>query len=215
MNEHYRRIATGVGLGAGALSLFTLPYWLFTCIVVLILIRIFVWEWPRLFRSNEILFWVLAPVYPLLPACLILYLQWNGYEMLNLMLISLVSAHDIGAYLVGKKYGTMLISPSISAGKTWQGFAGGFITSLLVSLIFFSHNSLQCFITAVVPFLVSINVATLAGDLFESALKRRAGRKDAGTMLPGHGGVLDRIDGLLFAAIVVFIGRTCLKSLLP
>lgn len=215
MNDLYRRIATGVALGAGAFLLFTVPHWLFTCIAIAILFRILVFEWPRLFKSNEILFWILAPLYPILPIGLIFYLQLHGYELLNLILFSLVSAHDIGAFFFGKEWGITPISPSISPGKTWQGFAGGLLTSTMVSLVFFGHNSAENLIKTIFPFVLSINFAALAGDLFESALKRRAGRKDAGTMLPGHGGVLDRIDGVLFAVWVIFIGRNWLQKFLP
>ncbi len=214
MQELYIRLITGISLSLIALGLFFLPAWAFALLCLGLLIRILVWEWPRLMKPQDPLFWIIMPFYPVLPVLMLVYLQWYGYDMLNLMLIALVAAHDTGAYLIGKHVGQNPINPAVSPKKSWEGFAGGMALSFLLSLIFFGHNPLPLILGSVLPFVVSLNFAALAGDLFESQLKRRAGLKDAGTMLPGHGGLLDRIDGLLFAAVIVFLTKDWLVLLL-
>ncbi len=211
MNELYIRLITGSCLALATIALFFLPPWVFVLVCIGILARILIWEWPRLFNRQDPWFWALLP-YPVLPLLMMIYLQLYGYEILNLMLIALVGAHDAGAFLAGKQWGKHPISP-ISPKKTWEGFIGGVALSFLFSLIFFGHNPIGLIIGSVLPFVISLNFATLAGDLFESTLKRRAGLKDAGTMLPGHGGILDRIDGLLCAAVIVFLARNWLMLL--
>ena len=200
-------------MGIGAIGLFLIPNWLFVIIVLGLLARILIVEWPRLFKTTDRLFW-LIPLYPVLPFLLIIYLQLYGYDILNLMMFCVVAAHDAGSYLVGKYFGRHPLAPNISPNKTWEGFAGGFVLSFIFSLIFFGSNSVALIIGSIIPLILSINFASLAGDLFESLLKRRAGLKDAGRVLPGHGGILDRIDGLLFAAVVVFIARNYIRLLL-
>ncbi len=214
MRELYIRLITGFTLGIFALGLFFLPAWAFGLLCLGLLIRILVREWPRLIKPQDPLFWALMPFYPILPVVMIVYLQCTGYDLLNLMLITLVAAQDTGAYFIGKHLGKHPISPAISPKKSWEGFVGGTVFSFLCSLVFFGNNAVALIIGSVVPFVLSINFAALAGDLFESFLKRRAGLKDAGTMLPGHGGILDRIDGLLFAAVIVFLTRNWLILLL-
>jgi phosphatidate cytidylyltransferase len=130
------------------------------------------------------------------------------------MMICVVATHDTGAYLVGKYLGKTPLAPTISPNKTWEGFIGGFLFSFFFSLPFFWDNPLALIIGSVLPLILSLNFASLAGDLFESMLKRKAGLKDAGRLLPGHGGILDRIDGLLFATIVVFLARNWIRFLL-
>lgn len=120
----------------------------------------------------------------------------------------LVGCGDTGAYYAGRFWGKRKLAPAISPAKTLEGFAGGVGLTLVVALIF------QLFFLtdyALLPLLFIALVTALTaplGDLFESMQKRVAGIKDSGTLLPGHGGMLDRIDALLFAAPVVFLMRT-------
>jgi phosphatidate cytidylyltransferase len=207
MDESSKKLITGACLGVLGLGLFFLPAWAFTVICLILLARILLREWPRLFKLQDPLFWMLMPLYPILPTCMMIYMQLHGYNMLNLALTTLVTVHDTGAYFIGRHIGKHLMSPTISPNKTWEGFIGGTVLSFLSSLIFFGHHPVLLIVGSVLPFVISINCAALAGDLFESLLKRRAGLKDAGTMLPGHGGILDRIDGLLFAVGIVFFVR--------
>ncbi len=115
-----------------------------------------------------------------------------------------VMGSDVGAYYVGKNFGKHKLAPTISPGKTWEGFIGG----VLLSVIFAALSTFLFF--RELPYAVSIPLATVmslvgvGGDLAESAMKRGAGTKDAANILPGHGGLLDRLDSLLFNAPILY-----------
>mgnify|MGYP000119544995 CR=1 FL=1 len=214
MTEHQKRVLTGGLIAPLILGLFFVPPWIFAALCILIILRIVYKEWPRLFSPYDPLFWIILPFYPLLPCALIIYLQLYGFALLNLVLIGLIGIYDTFSYLAGKQWGKTPINRQISPGKSWEGFAGGIAGTLIFSLVFFGHHTLKCLTTCVFPFIIVLCCTALAGDLFESALKRRAGLKDAGSLLPGHGGILDRIDGILFATVPVFIFRNYLMRLL-
>ncbi len=113
-------------------------------------------------------------------------------------------AFDIFGYLVGKRFGNKLMVPELSPKKTWEGFAGGVFAAVITAVF---AGSLWMDTTAVGSFaLLGLICALFAqsGDLFASALKRQVGAKDSGSLLPGHGGLLDRFDSLLFAAPVAY-----------
>ena len=130
-------------------------------------------------------------------------LKIEDYELLIGFFIILWS-NDVFAYLVGTAIGRTKLAKKISPNKTWEGTIGGVILSLLAAyLISISFSSLDMANWLVLGLLISI-FATL-GDLLESKLKRQAGIKDSGNIMPGHGGVLDRFDGMLLAAPVVYI----------
>lgn len=117
--------------------------------------------------------------------------------MLALWALAVVWTTDIGAFFAGRTIGGPKLAPSISPNKTWAGLAGGMLAALALGLAFAAWLELPPMLALLSPVLA---VAAQAGDLFESWLKRRAGVKDSGTILPGHGGVLDRLDGLVPAA---------------
>jgi phosphatidate cytidylyltransferase len=146
--------------------------------------------------------------------------QWaGGFWILYLLLV--VWAGDILAYFVGRSVGRHLMSPRISPKKTWEGAAASLAASLVVGILLFNHAlQISSFLLRVglierrdglfglerpemwpiILLTVALNIAAQLGDLVESLIKRGAGVKDSGTILPGHGGMLDRIDALLFAA---------------
>lgn len=142
-------------------------------------------------------------------AAIVVLFRHSATYLLSAMAIVWVA--DIGAYFSGKAFGKRKLAPSISPGKSWEGAIGGGIAVLVLSVlsIVFSANApwlqdtfavqLQAhkgwFVTVLM--LVLITAASVIGDLFESMLKRRAGMKDSSNLLPGHGGVLDRIDALV------------------
>ena len=129
------------------------------------------------------------------------YLNPMGY--LVLVLVIMVAAADIGAYFAGKKFGRRKLAPALSPNKSWEGVWGGLVACLLLglSLIVLVNNYVLelSFQKAAVLMVLSLCVTLfdVIGDLLESMLKRNQHIKDSGAILPGHGGILDRIDGLL------------------
>jgi phosphatidate cytidylyltransferase len=121
------------------------------------------------------------------------------------VLLSIVFAGDITALYVGTLFGRHKLCPAVSPGKTIEGSAGGILANVIVGAIgkyfFLSHLPWGLSI----PFFIAIGVAGQIGDLYESELKRSSKIKDSGGLLPGHGGFLDRIDALLFAAPVAYV----------
>ena len=119
--------------------------------------------------------------------------------------LALVWATDIGAYFAGRAIGGAKLWPAVSPNKTWAGLIGGVTAAALFAVVLHYAAGLPLRMTLATPVLA---VLAQGGDLYESAMKRRAGVKDSGTLLPGHGGVMDRLDGLvpvapLAAALVV------------
>jgi len=131
--------------------------------------------------------------------------QEYGGEML-LYLFTLVWIADIGAFFSGRRFGKHKLAPNISPGKTWEGLVGGVIANLIWILAVYLLTAgwglglMQFLVIGIATSMISV-----VGDLFESILKREAGVKDSGKLLPGHGGVLDRIDSVI-AASPVFVG---------
>lgn len=142
----------------------------------------------------------------------IIYLSLATYAIVSLpnsvfaSLLVIVVATDVGAYFSGRTFGGPKIAPHISPSKTWAGLVGGFIAAGLISTnIFFWFNSgSSSIIMTTIAFGVGgvLAIVAQAGDFFESWLKRRAGLKDSSNLIPGHGGVFDRVDGLLPVAII-------------
>jgi phosphatidate cytidylyltransferase len=132
----------------------------------------------------------------------------HGAEWVLFALL-LVWVADIGAFFVGRRFGRIRLAPEVSPGKTWEGALGGLAVSALVAVA-----GAAWFRVALLPFLPLCLAAvgfSIVGDLTESLLKRFAGMKDSGSILPGHGGVMDRIDSLTGAAPVLLLGLTLLK----
>ncbi|MHB1459154.1 MAG: phosphatidate cytidylyltransferase [Armatimonadota bacterium] len=113
-----------------------------------------------------------------------------------------VWAADTGAFFIGRKWGEHKLAPWISPGKSWEGFAAGLVSSMVMSIIMGQMIGIPLRHSIVLGF--GLCIAGLIGDLAESSMKRDIGIKDFGAILPGHGGVLDRFDGLLFAAPLFF-----------
>ena len=140
--------------------------------------------------------WLAAGVpYVALPIMALLWIrmQDNGL-LLAFWALSLVWATDIGAFFAGRNFGGPKVAPSISPNKTWSGLIGGMIAALLLGWGLTSYYDLPFQLAMASP---GLALLAQAGDFFESWMKRRAGVKDSGTILPGHGGVLDRLDGVV------------------
>jgi phosphatidate cytidylyltransferase len=122
-------------------------------------------------------------------------------------IICMVFLNDIAAFYCGTQFGKRKLWPAVSPGKTIEGSLGGLAACLVAGVIFQTVFLGHLPIGETLLFILSIGVAGPAGDLFESVLKRTHGVKDSGGIMPGHGGLLDRIDALLFAAPVAYVFR--------
>ena len=119
-------------------------------------------------------------------------------------------ATDVGAYFVGRAMGRSLLAPSISPKKTWAGAVGGLILAVIVAVLYVSYllrpvANLSMTVSATVAFGAIASIAAQVGDIAESLLKREAGVKDSSSIIPGHGGVLDRFDSMLFVLPVSYL----------
>ena len=128
--------------------------------------------------------------------------QWVLFTLL------LVWGADIGAYFAGHRFGRIRLAPEVSPGKTWEGVLGGMALSAVVAVAGSAWFALPLY--SFVPLCLAAVAFSIVGDLTESLLKRFAGVKDSGTLFPGHGGVMDRIDSVTGAAPVLFFGLTVL-----
>jgi phosphatidate cytidylyltransferase len=132
-----------------------------------------------------------------------------------LFLFVLIWSADIVAYFVGKKWGKHKLLPEVSPGKTWEGVLGGLVAAMLVALSVLWGFKLP---SAEWPWAIALSFTTIifsvVGDLFESMLKRNVNLKDSGQWLPGHGGLLDRVDSLTAAAPVFTLGTLLMGKLL-
>ncbi len=200
--ELKKRTASAMVLGAIVLALTAWSPWSFLALCGLggvILLK----EWLALVEGR-------SPVWIAVGFCYIfattLSLVYLRFENLNILfaLFAIVWTGDIAAYVVGRRFGKHKIAPAISPGKSWEGLGGSVVASAFVAAAL-GH-------VAPIPHAILgalFAVLGLSGDLFESSLKRRAGVKDSSRLIPGHGGLFDRVDALLpcaiFAAAALYI----------
>ncbi|HJM68319.1 MAG TPA: phosphatidate cytidylyltransferase [Candidatus Babeliales bacterium] len=194
---------------------FYAPAIYFSFLLSLVAGLVVLFEWKNIFHPASIWFWLILPIYPVLPFIfLILLNQSPEYRILLLLIFIIGFIFDIGSYYIGKLFGRHKLCPATSPGKTWEGFVGGCMFASVAMLCFYSWQGLT---GALIPlFLLTflLSVIFLLGDLFESMLKRRANIKDSGVLMPGHGGFLDRFDAVLFAGYFVYLFRDYLLQLL-
>lgn len=119
----------------------------------------------------------------------------DGRELLTFCIL-VVFASDSGAYFIGKRFGSHKLAPSVSPGKTWEGLIGGVISAILVAWLLNELLALEYSTAKILSIGLSIAVIGVIGDLGESWIKRLAGVKDSGVIVPGHGGIMDRLDAL-------------------
>lgn len=138
---------------------------------------------------------------PLFIALIVLYRI--GPEKLLFSLL-IVWAADAGAYFVGKRFGRVKLAPSISPGKTWEGVFGGLLVVAALAIV--GTRWTDASLAVLLPFCLAVAALSIVGDLTVSMFKRTAGLKDSGSLFPGHGGVLDRIDSVAAAAPLFALG---------
>ena len=193
-----RRTVTGIVFGAAAVVAALLPWPAFAA-VLLGVGALATSELLALRRAG-----VVALAEGVLVATGLAALLWLRFvssgAVVFVLLVTWVA--DVGAYLVGSRLGSRKMVPRLSPGKTWEGTAAGFLAAALTVFAIGALAGEAAPRTTTWTLALLAGPAALAGDLLESGVKRRAGVKDSGALLPGHGGILDRIDSLLAVALL-------------
>ena len=205
MNELAVRTLTGVVLIAAALVAAVVGGNLFAYFAAAVATAMF-FEWTRITKGWGAGWYILGIIYAILPAISLLWIRERDAHGLELLVWTFLVtwSTDIGAYFAGRRFGKRKLAPSISPGKTVEGLYGGIAAATLIGGAWVLATRLGLPLSALAPVMA---LAAQAGDLFESSMKRRAGVKDSGTWLPGHGGVLDRLDGLVPVAVLTALAQ--------
>lgn len=189
-------------------NLTTLEQLMLTALCFWALAFLLVLTYPRsvgLWSSRQLRllmgFLVLLPMW----TGLVFLKQQNDSGILVLWLVGLVAIADIGAYFAGVRFGKHKLAPLVSPGKSWEGVLGGIGANLLFALVLSIYLELSLGDTVILAFMMALTGAmSVLGDLLESMVKRHRGVKDSGKLLPGHGGIMDRIDGWT-VAVPIFV----------
>ncbi|MEL7444477.1 MAG: phosphatidate cytidylyltransferase [Pseudomonadota bacterium] len=213
------RLVTALAFAGVAALAIWLGGWFWIGFVVLLAGGV-LWEWNRLaskFAANAFseivwLFFGAAYVGAASLAMVQVRLSFSALEVILVFLLPIIAV-DVGAYFAGRAIGGPKIAPSISPSKTWAGLGGGALAASLVAVGIELSDfgpAVQAGATAggiALALVAGILIAVIAqaGDFFESWMKRRAGEKDSGTLLPGHGGLFDRLDGMIAVFFVLFL----------
>ena len=200
MNELAVRTLTGLIMIVAALLAAYAGGYLFAVAVAAVATLMF-YEWTRIVRGWGAGWYIGGFFYALLPAIALLWVRGWDLERFYLLIWAFIVtwSTDIGAYFAGRTFGRRKLAPKISPNKTVEGLYGGIVAATLIGGAWVLATGLGTPLLALAPVLA---VAAQGGDLFESGMKRRAGVKDSGAWLPGHGGALDRLDGLVPVAVL-------------
>lgn len=227
-NENFQRFATGLILGFCFLGSYFHSLLLFSLILFALLFIILFFEWPKLVNLKIITFkyWLISFIYPILPISTLIYLNLSlrNKDFLIPLYPFLISwTADTGAYILGKLIGKHKICPAISPGKSWEGLFGGLISVIIFNIIYLPGIKTLPFVIylqsffPILLFSFLITIIAFLGDIFISFLKRKRGLKDTGNLLPGHGGLLDRFDSVLFVStllILIILANKLINKLL-
>ncbi len=198
------RVISGVVMAVVTLGGLWIGGWLFTLMVAAASLQM-IREWDVLTAQDHKRCQWLGVLYVALPAASLIWLrnlqvplhpQAGACVVLYALLV--VSATDIGAFFAGRRIGGPKLAPVISPNKTWAGLGGGCVAAAIVGGLCTLFTPYPPSWIAGMDLGILFALISQGGDLFESWLKRRVGAKDSGTLIPGHGGLLDRVDGLVF-----------------
>jgi phosphatidate cytidylyltransferase len=200
LNELLVRTMTGLVLIAAALIAAVMGGNLLAIFVAAIATLMF-YEWTKIVRGWGAAWHVAGFFYALVPALALLWIRERDAHGLELLIWTFIVtwSTDIGAYFTGREFGRHKLAPAISPNKTVEGLFGGIVVAALLGGAWVLATGLGAPLLAYAPVLA---IVAQGGDLFESGMKRRAGVKDSGAWLPGHGGALDRLDGLVPVAVL-------------
>lgn len=205
MSELTTRILSGIAMIAIALGAAVVGGYTFAVFVAAAATGMF-YEWLRITRGWGANWAIGGFLYCLTPALALLWIRERPLIGLSLLLwVFIVTwSTDIGAYFAGRRFGRRKLAPSISPNKTVEGLWGGVGAAFLFGTAWVWATELNQTLILLAPLFA---VAAQGGDLFESRMKRQAGVKDSGDWLPGHGGLLDRLDGLVPVAVLTFAAQ--------
>ncbi len=223
-NELFKRFSVGLIVGLCFIGAYIHSQLLFLFILLFVLVELLVFEWPKLISLNHkalpagrVVVFVaifLTLIYPILPIFSLFYFNLMFYVsdfLLPLYPFLVAWSGDTGAFIVGKLIGRHKIVPKISPKKSWEGLMGGFVATFVFNFFYLPGIKLSPFPQIVhrfwvlVLFSAVVAVVGFLGDIFISYLKRKKDLKDTGSLLPGHGGLLDRFDSVFSIAIFIFI----------
>ena len=198
------RVISGVVMAVVMLGALWLGGWVFILLVVAAALQM-IREWDALTAKDPYYCKAAGVAYVAVPSASLIWLRElqfadhpHGGAALVLYALLVVWATDIGAFFAGRRIGGPKLAPVISPNKTWAGLGGGMVAAAIAGGICANFTPYPPSWIAAMDLGVVLAVISQAGDLFESWLKRRVGAKDSGTLIPGHGGLLDRVDGLVF-----------------
>jgi len=158
-------------------------------------------------KKPHIISALLGPVYIALPLGMLILIDIMVPKgsMWIFFLLAVIFSTDTGAFYFGRFFGKHKLYIEVSPKKTWEGAVGGLLSGIVVAMIFVVMTNVHEPDISILILIILLSVVSQIGDLVESTFKRSYGIKDSGSILPGHGGILDRIDGLLFAIPVLYI----------
>jgi len=200
MSELFVRSLAAIAMMLVALACAVLGGYYFAVLVAAAATMMF-YEWTKIVRGWGAAWNVGGFLYALIPALAMLWVRDRSDDGLALIMwVFIVTwATDIGAFFVGRAFGRAKLVPAISPNKTWAGLYGGMAAATILAGAWVLLTGLNPALLVLAPLFA---LAAQCGDLFESWMKRRAGIKDSGHWLPGHGGLLDRLDGLVPIAVL-------------
>jgi phosphatidate cytidylyltransferase len=192
---------------------------MFSLLMAIILVLILVFEWPKLVNFDSPFTWLATVFYPILPVIGLIFLNYRFHSIdliVSIYPFLVAWTADTFGYFVGKIWGVHKIYPTISPGKSWEGFCGSFLGVAVLNVFLLPKIKLEPFcayfckvtvLSILIILLISLvfTVGAFLGGMLISILKRRRGLKDVGNVLPGHGGFLDRFDSVLVTVILIWV----------